>query len=317
MQKNYYVILGVKNTAGSDEIKTAYRTLAKKYHPDKNHGNKSAEEYFKEIQQAYAILSNVEKRKKYDLKFSYTHSYAKQKSAPAPKHDQYQQQQTKQRTASNKDQYVPKNFDYTESWQILVSVGLALLLLYFIISYNTSTETPQQQIAVESAQPGAPLIKEKESEVMISESPYSIFFGDEVYDPGSKNNIVINNSNESEAIVCLVQNENPNKTIRNQYLERGTTFKLNHIPDGNYFLKVYFGNKWDMKKTFLTRTLSGRIKGGFSNEKGFIKLNSGKNVLKFKQEMLGNTVSFGTFDITLNPDQADQSEKISAEEFFQ
>ncbi|MCE9540163.1 MAG: DnaJ domain-containing protein, partial [Bacteroidetes bacterium] len=67
-QKNYYILLGVNYTASYDELKIAYRTLAKKYHPDKNPNNKTAEEYFKEIQQAYAILSNPEKRKKYDLK---------------------------------------------------------------------------------------------------------------------------------------------------------------------------------------------------------------------------------------------------------
>lgn len=313
MQKNYYIILGVKNTASFDEIKTAYRTLAKKYHPDKNHGNKSAEEYFKEIQQAYAVLSNEEKRKKYDLKFSYTHTYAKQKSAPTAKSNQFTQQQ-KQRATSKKDQYVPQKFDYTESWQILVSVGLALLLLYFIISYNTKTETPQQISAVESPVPTPP---EKVTEMIISDSPYSDFFGEEVYDTESKNNIVLHNSDESEVVVCLVQSEKPNKTIRNQYLQLGDIFKLNHIPDGNYFLRVYFGNKWEAKKTFLSRKLSGRIKGGFSNEIGFTKLNSGKDILKFKQEKVGNTVSYGTFDITLNPNQINPTEKISAEEFFQ
>lgn len=53
MQKNYYAILGVRTTANAEEIKSAYRLLAKKYHPDKNHGNTAAEEKFKEIQAAY------------------------------------------------------------------------------------------------------------------------------------------------------------------------------------------------------------------------------------------------------------------------
>ncbi|OFY86565.1 MAG: hypothetical protein A3F72_08790 [Bacteroidetes bacterium RIFCSPLOWO2_12_FULL_35_15] len=310
MQKNYYVILGVKNTASFDEIKTAYRALAKKYHPDKNHGNNAAEEYFKEIQQAYAVLSNVEKRKKYDLKISYTHIYPKQKPASSGKANQFSQQQPKQGTSQKKSEYVPQKFDYTESWQILVSVGIALLLLYFIISFNTKNEIREHPIAVETS---TSVVKEAEPVINNPDSPYSIIFGEEQYDMESKNNIVIHNSDESEVVVCLVQSGTPNKTIRNQYLPWGATFKLNNIPDGNYFLKIYFGNQWDAKKSFL----NNKINGGFLNEIGFIKLNTGKDVLKFKQEKIGNTVSYGTFDVTLHPNQVTQTEKIPVEEFFQ
>jgi molecular chaperone DnaJ len=65
-EKDYYDILGVKKTAGPDEIKKAYRGLAKKFHPDKNKGNKEAENKFKEISEAYAVLSDTEKREQYD-----------------------------------------------------------------------------------------------------------------------------------------------------------------------------------------------------------------------------------------------------------
>jgi curved DNA-binding protein len=64
--KDYYKVLGVAKTATSDEIKKAYRKLAVKYHPDKNAGNKASEEKFKEISEAYEVLGNEEKRKKYD-----------------------------------------------------------------------------------------------------------------------------------------------------------------------------------------------------------------------------------------------------------
>ncbi len=189
-----------------------------------------------------------------------------------------------------------------------------MLLLYFIISYNTKTEVPQQAVAAEdTVHQSTKVAKEEVQEEIISDSPYSIFFGEEVYDTESKNNIVLHNSDESEVIVCLVQGASPNKTIRNQYLQWGATFKLNNIPDGNYFLKIYFGTKWDTKKSFF----NNKIKGGFSKEMGFVKLNSGKEILKFKQEKVGNTVSFDTFDVTLNPSQVNQTQKISAEEFFQ
>jgi len=64
--KNYYDILGVSKTASDDEIKKAYRKLAKQFHPDKNQGNKAAEEKFKEISEAHEILSDKAKRQKYD-----------------------------------------------------------------------------------------------------------------------------------------------------------------------------------------------------------------------------------------------------------
>jgi curved DNA-binding protein len=64
--KDYYKILGITKSADQAEIKKAYRKLAVKYHPDKNPGNKAAEERFKEVSEAYEVLADPEKKKKYD-----------------------------------------------------------------------------------------------------------------------------------------------------------------------------------------------------------------------------------------------------------
>jgi DnaJ-class molecular chaperone len=65
-RKDYYEILGVSRTATEKDLKTAYRKLARKYHPDVNPGDKSAEAKFKEVSEAFAVLSSPEKRAKYD-----------------------------------------------------------------------------------------------------------------------------------------------------------------------------------------------------------------------------------------------------------
>ena len=65
-KRDYYEVLGVGKNADEAEIKKAYRVLAKKYHPDMNPGDKEAEKKFKEASEAYAVLSDPEKRRQYD-----------------------------------------------------------------------------------------------------------------------------------------------------------------------------------------------------------------------------------------------------------
>ena len=65
-RKDYYKILGVQKTANDQQIKKAYRKLAIKYHPDKNKDDKQAQQKFKEISQAYSVLSDPQQKKQYD-----------------------------------------------------------------------------------------------------------------------------------------------------------------------------------------------------------------------------------------------------------
>ncbi|MGN1253689.1 MAG: DnaJ domain-containing protein, partial [Prevotella sp.] len=65
-KRDYYEVLGVDRNATEDEIKVAYRKLAIKYHPDRNPGDKEAEEKFKEAAEAYEVLHDPDKRRQYD-----------------------------------------------------------------------------------------------------------------------------------------------------------------------------------------------------------------------------------------------------------
>lgn len=86
---NYYDILGVPKNATADEIKKAYRTLAFKYHPDRNQGNASAEEKFKQISAAYDVLGDEAKRRQYDMGGYSSEAYS---SAGSQSQQQYQRQ---------------------------------------------------------------------------------------------------------------------------------------------------------------------------------------------------------------------------------
>ncbi len=92
MAGDYYTILGIKRSADAGEIKKAYRKLARKFHPDVNPDNPEAEKKFKEIQEAYAVLSDAEKRKQYD-------TFGRVEGGPEGGYDPFRQAQSGWRDA--------------------------------------------------------------------------------------------------------------------------------------------------------------------------------------------------------------------------
>src|SRR5258707_13800698 len=74
-KQDYYELLGVPRKAGAKDIRAAFRKLARKYHPDLNPGDKSAEERFKQLQEAYDVLSDPKKRQMYDQHGFYSDNF--------------------------------------------------------------------------------------------------------------------------------------------------------------------------------------------------------------------------------------------------
>jgi len=109
---DYYKIMGVPKTATQKEIKTAYRKLARKYHPDLNQSSEDAEKKFKEVNEANQVLSDPEKRKKYD---KYGENWEHGEEYEKAKQQQGQQQQQYQRQSSQQDFSNSEYSDFFES----------------------------------------------------------------------------------------------------------------------------------------------------------------------------------------------------------
>ena len=171
--KDYYYILGSPKTASIEEIKKAYKKLALKFHPDQNGGDKFFEERFKDIQEAYEILSDVDKRKQYDLawtifqkgkgadfqnKNSGTAENEKEKQEFEKAKQEFEQRQRKfenekqefqkkknteqnySSTSSNKNQEIPNK--EKNGILLIVGVGLGLLVVILIISSLIKNQSP-------------------------------------------------------------------------------------------------------------------------------------------------------------------------------
>ncbi|MDW8297247.1 MAG: hypothetical protein RMJ97_10250 [Raineya sp.] len=118
-------------------------------------------------------------------------------------------------------------------------------------------------------------------------SPYDMCFGEGIY--GGNAWILFKNSNASDAIVCLVNIQN-GRTIRNEYIQAGTNFKMTNLPSGTYYLKVFYGNDWNPEK----ENACG-FKGGFDTDSHFSVSDSPSDLI-----IIENTnFSYTTGEITL------------------
>ncbi len=298
--ENYYTILGVGTHSSAAEIKRAHRSLAKMYHPDKNIGDKNAEEKFKKIQEAYNVLSDEEKKREYDRRLQY---------------NKYEQHFSPDNSRTKKNQRGrSSNHDKIVIVATLTVIGSLLPIAYFFSGVNDENSTVRiKEFSVREKRGDSKQKNETApvKKIRNADSPYDAFFGEGPFDLDAKSYILIHNTDLCEAVICLVENKPPYKTIRNEYLREGVTYKITAIPNGDYFLKVYFGKNWSLHK----KLLSGRITGGFEKEGRLCKYDFPNDIFEIKQFLKGDNSVFTSYERTLDLDSS-KSKLITEEEFF-
>jgi curved DNA-binding protein CbpA len=141
------------------------------------------------------------------------------------------------------------------------------------------------------------------------DSPYNNYFGTGVYDSQFLNEITIHNGQSTDAIVCLTEYESPNRTIRNEYIRAGESFKLTSVPNGLYSLKWFYGNNWNPDTLYMEG-----IQGFFDSDAGFSKSDSYGDLIKMQQ----GADQYSVVEITLYAVQNGNMEtkEINSNEFF-
>lgn len=110
--KNLYTVLGVSSTATTEELKKAYKALSKKYHPDVNPGDQAAEERFKEISEAYAVLQDTEKRQAYDQSIAETTGKSTRGTAKGKKSGKVEEKPFPDNNFSNMEEQFARFFGF-------------------------------------------------------------------------------------------------------------------------------------------------------------------------------------------------------------
>jgi len=151
--------------------------------------------------------------------------------------------------------------------------------------------------------------KYKGNQLKNGTSPYNYYFGNGVYNKNHHNEITFKNGYSTDAIVCLV-NRYTNKTIRNEYIRKGTNFRMTNIPNGIYYIKVFSGNDWNPEKILA----NGKIKGGFDTNISFSISNDYSDLLKLNDD--GYKYSVGTITLYQVVNGNMQSEPIGEQDFF-
>jgi curved DNA-binding protein CbpA len=314
--RDFYRILGIPDNATMADIKAAYRRLAKLYHPDLNPGSRHSEEKFKEILDAYTILSDEELRAQYDRKrkIGYT-SEPFHTAAPEKKRDpgrkEYPPEYIEMMRQRNRSRIV-KQINRRKK----ILRGMIITFAVYLVGTAVFEAWISKQREEEAAAIIQRLNEKRRTDsvhnahdvIQNLDSPYDSVFGPARSTWLSPNQLVVINP-FSDAVICLMRTDTPHVTIRNEFIHARQTFVMRELPNGTYQVKVYTGEEWS---EYLS-VPGGRRLGGFSRNEKFFLLNHDAITLLKPTYNNRNTITTDTVRIdTANA----QIRLISKEEFF-
>lgn len=316
--RDFYRILGIPDNATMADIKSAYRRLAKLYHPDLNPGSKNSEEKFKEILDAYTILSDDELRAQYDRKRKYGSSASGFSTSPP------QAPGEKKREAQRRE-YPPEYIEMMRQRNRIRIVkhiyrrkkilrGMIITFILFLVGtalFESWIDDQREKIRLINEKQ----LSEKEKQdsmvkldvIQNLDSPYDSVFG-----PGqttwlSPNQLVVINP-YTDAVICLVH-EQSGRTIRNEFVHAQTSFIMKEVPNGNYSVKVYSGLDWDET----AKVPDGRSLGGFSTNERYFSIQ--RNPITLTKPTYANPNTITTDTVRIDTSSA-RIQVISREAFF-
>lgn len=310
--KDHYRTLGVPDNANEQDIKLAYRRLAKRYHPDVNAGAKGAEERFKEITEAYNILSDFNLRRAYDAKRMRPVFYSPEPTTDKkdPRRKEYSEEELERARDRHK-----KKIRSNMARRKKILAGMIVTFILFMVAsamfdnwIRDKRERESQEFIARLKELTNQNLQYSKTHIESMDSPFDSLFGAGVYQAGSKNKLVIYMT-FSDAIICAVQCDPPFRTIRNEYIPTKNGFIMNELPDGKYYIKLYTGKNWDYSK----KVPDGRKLGGFTQDELFLKAKIGPISLQNYKSKKAEPHTIDT--ISLNP-YVITFDTITREEFF-
>lgn len=295
MRKDYYAILEVSKSCGQEEIKSAFRKKAMQLHPDKNPEDSDAELKFLEAVEAYEVLLDPVKRRKYDQEQHYQAGYRRQstKSKTSTHKEknysftdaEYLQRQEmarryREKLRKQEAEEEAKLPSYSDFKYVMISIPLAIALLFFVLNNSQSVDEhrlSQQQLELLKKQPRSAVApelpsSEKNVKVDMSISPLASFFSSDERDSLTGAVLRIENPLDADVVVCLVSQKTKH-VIRNCYINSGYFYLMDKIPAGNYSLQLLYGKNWNVANVNPVDSLA---RGMFDTVMAFAKIPLGK-----------------------------------------
>ena len=191
----------------------------------------------------------------------------------------------------------------------IIIFSCILLFSWYYKNYSTGSSDLNSDLPSKSKPRKSPKTNKKGSVIYHPQpkngfSPYDIYFGKGIYNNASGNAFKLKNSNKTDAVVLLVDAFSGRK-IRNEFINRGSSFEMTGVPNGTYYLEWFSGTNWSPNLN-----VGSNYKGGFQSEASFTKTKDSSDWMKVEgyQEWTVTLYSVAGGDV--------ESEKINAKDFF-